>query len=137
MKYETYDRIVGQVQARAALGSREAAVSAIRSVLTTLGERVLATQAHQLAAQLPRELGVFLERTDGGATRFGLDELLRRIGAREGVPTALALEHARVVLAVVRDAVALSAIEPLRGALSSEERVALFEETPMELRVPR
>lgn len=128
MKYEKFDRMVGRVRARAGLGSREAAVSALRAVLTTFGERILASQAHQLAAQLPRELGVYLERTDGGATRFGLDELLRRVAARERVRPVEALHHTRAVIAVLHESVAPGAFQQLRRALPRDEFAALFEE---------
>ncbi len=127
MKLERYDAIVGRVRDRCGLGSRDAAVAVLGAVLTTLGERVLASQAHPLAAQLPPELGSFLERTDGGATRFGLDELLRRVATREGVSVDVALRHVRAVLGVIGEASAPAALDGIVRALSGEERAALFE----------
>lgn len=56
----TYDEFVGQVQHRAQLSDTGAAVAAIRATLETLGEHLFGGKAENLAAQLPREIGIHL-----------------------------------------------------------------------------
>lgn len=120
MKYEKYDHILGQVHARARLPSREAAVTAVRAVLSTLAERIRHEDAHHVASQLPREIGIFLEQSDGGVERFGVHEMIERIRAKEGTDLPAATYHTRVVFEVLRESVSPGAWSKLRDALPAE-----------------
>jgi uncharacterized protein (DUF2267 family) len=78
-------------------------------VLETLGERVSGGEVDDLAALLAPELRPPLERgkarSGGKATRMSLDEFLRAIAEREGVDLEQAQDHARAVLAMLREAI--------------------------------
>lgn len=104
-----HDELIGQVQARAQLGSRGDAETACRATLETLGERLPEGLADNLAAQLPREIGEHLRRTEvyGGAgtgERFDRHDFIERVGARAGADDPQAAYLARVVLEVVGEA---------------------------------
>lgn len=99
-----YHRFIGQVQARARLADEQAAVAATRATLTTLAERLPPGIAGNLAAQLPPEIGRFLQETDGGE-RFGLDEFVARVADKESRDEPAAAFHARVVTEVLTEAV--------------------------------
>ncbi|WIV68036.1 DUF2267 domain-containing protein [Natrialbaceae archaeon AArc-T1-2] len=80
-----YDDFIGEVQHRAQLDSREAALNITRATLLTLSERVQPGDADNLGAQLPEEIGRFLETVDD-VERFGMDEYLFEIADSEGAP---------------------------------------------------
>ena len=65
-----HDEFIGEVQARARLSSRGDAERATRAVLETLGERLAGGQPHNLAAQLPEEIGRHLEGRRVSARAF-------------------------------------------------------------------
>jgi uncharacterized protein (DUF2267 family) len=125
-----YDDFIGEVQQRAQLDSREAALSVSRATLTTLSERIEPGQAENLGAQLPEELGRFLETVDD-VERFGYDEFTDQVAERETIgehDPADAAFHAQVVVAVVDEAVSGSVLEDVRTQLPVEEGYdALFE----------
>ena len=99
-----HDQFIGQVQHRARLGSRGDAERATRATLETLAERMADGAAHNLAAQLPSEIGEHLRRNapdqSGTGEPFSLDEFFERVTEREGVDQPDAAFHARVVLEV-------------------------------------
>ncbi|WP_338003555.1 DUF2267 domain-containing protein [Natronoglomus mannanivorans] len=68
-----YDEFIGEVQHRAQLDSREAALSATRATLETLSERIQPGEAENLGAQLPGEIGRHLEKVDD-VDRFDFQE---------------------------------------------------------------
>ena len=125
-----YDEFIGEVQHRAQLDSREAALSISRATLTTLSERIQPGQAENLAAQLPAELGRFLEEVDD-VERFDFEEFVDRVTEREEIgeeDPADAAFHARVVLDVVDEAVTEGALEDVERGLPEDEGYdALFE----------
>lgn len=126
-----YDDFLGDVQNRGQLASQEDAVTATRVTLKTLSERIEPNGAENLAAQLPREIGVFLTEVDS-VERFGWDEYIDRIVERGHYnpedERGDAVYHARVVIDVVDDAVTDGAIEDLRDQISSaDEWNELFE----------
>lgn len=104
-----HDTFIGHVQDRARLTSRGDAERATRATLETLAERLTADEAKHIAAQLPQEIGLHLERTAGEPTRFGFDEFIDRVEAREkketpGVDRPDVVQHARAVCSVLQEA---------------------------------
>ncbi|NUB92253.1 DUF2267 domain-containing protein [Haloterrigena sp. SYSU A121-1] len=133
-----YDDFIGEVQHRAQLDSREAALSVSRATLTTLSERVQPDDAENLGAQLPDELGRFLEEVDD-VERFDFGEFVDRVAEREEIgedDRADAAFHARVVTDVVAEAVTSGELEDIERQLSEDEgydqlfEIAEEEESP-------
>jgi uncharacterized protein (DUF2267 family) len=92
MDYESFIALVE----KSAQASREEAEHAVRATLETLAERLSGGEADDVAAELPPELRPLL--ADGRRPEpFDLDEFLRRVAEREGVPRELAARHARAV----------------------------------------
>ena len=116
MDYHTF---IGRVQHRTRLGTFEEAVRATRATLETLGERLYGGEPSNLGAQLPEELGHYLERAKAGEA-FDLDEFLNRVQIREGVDLPEAVFHARVVLQVLREAVSPSLMRKVLDQLPPE-----------------
>jgi uncharacterized protein (DUF2267 family) len=87
----------------------ETAARATEAVLETLGERIAGGEVDDLIKELPPEFRPVLERgkehSGGRAQKMPLEEFVRRIAEREGVPVEIARDHARAVMNTVRDAV--------------------------------
>lgn len=118
-----YDTFLGEVQNRGQLSSREDAVTATRITLETLSQRIIPDEAENLAAQLPREVGIFLADVDT-VEQFEWDEFVDRIvekGQYTEDERADAVHHARVVMDVVDDAVTGNTLENLRDQISSAD----------------
>ncbi|PAZ17321.1 hypothetical protein CLM62_02750 [Streptomyces sp. SA15] len=127
-----HDTFIGQVQARAHLDSRGAAEAATRATLETLAERIPASLADNLAAQLPREVGEHLRRVatapdqpDTGV-RMEYREFLDRVAQRAGADTAKATHEARSVVEVVGEATEGSLMSKVRQSLDDELARILF-----------
>lgn len=114
-----YDEFIGQVQARARLGSTGEAVRATRATLAVLGQRLFGGEVEDLAAQLPSEVGYYLQQTEASES-FGLNEFFRRVSEHEGVDLPDAVHHARVVISVVQEAVTPSEVKDIRAQLPDE-----------------
>ena len=113
-----YDEFLVQVQHRAGLGSHAEAERATRATLETLAERLAGGEAHDLAAQLPPELARYLELPDAGiGAKLTLDEFFELVSEREGVDLPDAAFHARVVIAVLTEAVSMGEIKDVRAQL--------------------
>jgi uncharacterized protein (DUF2267 family) len=88
---------------------RETALLATEAVLETLGERIAGGEVDDLVKELPPEFRPVLERgkqrSGGQAQKMSLEEFVRRIAEREGVPADVARAHARAVMNTIRDAV--------------------------------
>lgn len=122
-----YDEFIAQVERRAALDSRDAAIRATGATLETLAERLAGGEAKDLASQLPPEIGVFLEQPLAGAGEpFSLDEFFQHVSNREGVSLADAAFHARVIVALISEVVTMGEIENVRAQLPADFR-QLFE----------
>lgn len=134
-----YEEFTGQVQARADLGSRQAAEAAVRATLETLGERVPDGVAAHLAAQLPHEAAEPLrrvvavheasphERAEGrerGET-FDLSVFAGRVAWRAETSEEAALGHAVAVLEVLDAAVAPELMRKLEDVLPPDIRDVL------------
>jgi putative drug exporter of the RND superfamily len=98
----TERELVERVAGRAGVGLTEAN-RATHAALSTLAERITPRESKALAAQLPRGLAGDVRRAARRPERFAADEFVRRVGEREGVPTAEAREHARAVLTTLED----------------------------------
>ena len=122
-----YDRFVGLVQSRAHLASSDEAIAAIRATLSTLSERIDPHEAHHLAAQLPREIGMYLEGNFAEkGERFDFGEFCKRVSDREHVDPPQAVYHARCVIETLGEAASAGEIRDVRSQLSSEFQ-PLFE----------
>ena len=122
-----YDEFISQVQRRAGLASREEAERATRATMETLGERLAGGEAKDLAAQLPPEIAQYLEQAYTGIReKFSLDEFFWRVSQREGVDLTESTFHARVVVALLSEAVTMGEIEDVRAQLP-EDFARLFE----------
>ncbi|MBW3625321.1 MAG: DUF2267 domain-containing protein [Armatimonadetes bacterium] len=116
-----YDEFVGQVQQRARLGSSGEAVTAIRSTLETLGQRLAGGAAGNLAAQLPQEIGRYLTESPGGTgERLGLDDFYMMVSVRESRELPEAVFHAKAVMAVLKEAVSDGEWEKIRAQFPDE-----------------
>ncbi|MEA2289988.1 MAG: hypothetical protein QOD55_1985 [Solirubrobacteraceae bacterium] len=102
------DEFVTRVADRTGLDA-DAARRAVDAVLDALGERITDGQAEDLAAWLPDELREPLERGNargkGEGRPLSRVEFERRVSDHEGVSPEVAREHARAVLAVLRESV--------------------------------
>lgn len=122
-----HDSFIGEVQNRAELASRGEALGASRATLQTLGERIEEGQATNLAAQLPDELGRFLEEEADTTESFGFREFVSRVAERDGNlggegaidddDRSDAALHARAVVDVLDEAVTEGQIEDVRDQL--------------------
>jgi uncharacterized protein (DUF2267 family) len=83
---------------------RERAAQATRAVLETLGERIAAGEARDLAERLPPGLAPWIATT-GRPEPFDVDEFLRRVAEREAVDAETAERHARAVFEALARAV--------------------------------
>ncbi|MDJ1131263.1 DUF2267 domain-containing protein [Streptomyces iconiensis] len=127
-----HDTFIGQVQARARLDSRGAAEGATRATLETLAERIPASLADNLAAQLPPEIGEHLRRVatapdqpDTGI-RMDPDEFLDRLAQRAGANKRKAAHEARCVVEIVGEATQGSLIDKIRQSLDAQLAQVLF-----------
>lgn len=121
-----FDRFTGQVQNRIELPGTGEALRAIRATLTTLGERLQAGEADDLAASLPMEIDFYLTgAVEEHGQHFDWDEFLDRVAEREGtagpIDRADAAYHARVVVALVAEVVTPSEIRQVRAQLPADE----------------
>ena len=99
------DDFLRKVTERGGLSSTDEARRVVDATLQTLSERILATEAADLAANLPVELTGAL-RTGDEAERFDLDEFVDRVRRRAGMDDqANVLQAAQAVMGVTREAV--------------------------------
>jgi uncharacterized protein (DUF2267 family) len=93
-------------------------------VLTTLAERIAGGEVHDLIARLPVEFHGALRGGDaaahGAARKMSLDEFVRRVAEREGVGLEAAFEHARAVIATLREAVGEDEFRDVSAQLPQE-----------------
>lgn len=119
-----HDELVGQLQQRARLDSRGHAERAARATLETLGERLTAGAAGNLADQLPIELGDHLRATAVAHGEepepFDSDEFLDRVSERERVDLPVAAFHARAVLEMVDEATTGGTLQKVRQQLPDD-----------------
>jgi uncharacterized protein (DUF2267 family) len=101
------EELLRRVAERAGLDV-DGARQATDAVLETLAERIAGGEVKDLIASLSPELHPPLrkgnELSHGAARPMSVDEFVRRVAEREGVTPPVALEHARVVFATLREA---------------------------------
>jgi uncharacterized protein (DUF2267 family) len=115
----TFDRFLGEVQYRAGMPSTVEAMRTTEAVLQTLGERIEARQAKDIAAQLPRELASHLQ-TKEHALKLPLDDFFRKVANRAQVDVPKAVQDVRVVFEVLQYAVSPLEIANVRQQLPAE-----------------
>ncbi len=111
-----YHDFLGQVQHRARVSSQDEAVRATRATLHVLKKRLAGNEASHLAAQLPQEIGIFLQDSIE-SERFDLSEFFRKVSEEEGVDLPDAVQHVRAVIATLQQAVTPSEIDDVRAQL--------------------
>ncbi len=111
-----FDQFVGKVQHQAKLSGTDEALRAIQATLETLAERTAGKEAHNLAAQLPEEIGKYL-KSSGPTDSFSIDEFFNRVAVKENVDKPVSVFHARAVINVIQSAVSAGEIENLRAQL--------------------
>lgn len=117
-----FDEFTGQVNHRLELPGTGETVRVIRATLMTLGQRLPAGQANDLAASLPIEIKWYLTgapREHG--ERFDWQEFVTRVSEIEGVDRPDAAYHAQVVIDLVNSAVPASDFRQLRDVLPESE----------------
>lgn len=100
--------------------SRDVAERAVRATLETLGQRLPAAEAEDLAAQLPPPLATYLHQTASQDEEFPVDEFYERVAELGELPPEDAEDQAKAVLAVLDDAVSAGQITDLIAALPAD-----------------
>ena len=117
-----FDEFTGTIQHRLELPGTGEAVRAIRATLMTLGQRIPAGNAEDLAASLPMEVKWYLTgAVPEHGQRFDWREFLSRVSEIEGTDQAAAAYHARVVIDLVHTEVPESDFQQLRASLPESE----------------
>ena len=117
-----FDEFTGAVQHRLELPGTGEAVRAIRATLMTLGERIPAGAAEDLAASLPMEIRWYLTGAVAEhGQRFDWQEFVSRVSEIENADPADAAYHARVVVDLVHSQVPPSDFQQLRDQLPESE----------------
>ncbi|MDS0474441.1 DUF2267 domain-containing protein [Natrinema sp. 1APR25-10V2] len=117
-----FDEFIGQVQHRLELPGSGDTVRAIRATLVTLGQRIPAGAAEDLAGSLPMEIRWYVTGAvhDHGQ-RFDWHEFVSRVSEIERVDPSTAAYHARVVIDLVHSQVPASDFQQLRDQLPESQ----------------
>jgi uncharacterized protein (DUF2267 family) len=126
-----HDDFVQLVAQSAGIG-RHDAERAVQATLSTLAERISAGEARDLAARLPPELAPWLGAPQR-SERFDVDEFVRRVAVREGTDEAPAERHARVVLAVLAQAVGPKELDDVLAQLPRDFAVLVARGSDVEV----
>ncbi len=120
-----YDEFIKEVQTRAHLDNEDQALKAAESTLNTLAERILKSEAEELAAQLPQQIGLYLVAGEY-AQSFDMEQFYYKVSLRESLGQPLAMMHARAVMSVVEQAVSPGELRDMLAELPTEEYESLF-----------
>lgn len=121
-----HDTFIGEVQNRAELPSRGAALSATRATLETFGDRLQEGEATNLSSQLSDELARYLEEHADTTESFGYNEFIERVAERDenlgdsDEDLSAAGLHARAVIDVLEEAVTEGELDDLEDQLPDE-----------------
>lgn len=117
-----FDEFTGTIQHRLELPGTGETVRAIRATLMTLGQRIPAGNAEDLAASLPLEVKWYLSGavTDHGQ-RFDWQTFVTRVSEIEGSDRSEAAYHAQIITDLVSNAVPDSDLQQLRDQLPERE----------------
>jgi uncharacterized protein (DUF2267 family) len=117
-----FDEFTGTVQHRLELPGTGETVRAIRATLMTLGERIPAGAAEDLAASLPMEIDWYLTGAVAEhGQRFDWQEFVARVSEIERADPPKAAYHAQVVVDLVGSLVPPSDLQQLRDQLPESE----------------
>ena len=117
-----FDEFTGQVHHRLELSGTAETLRAIRATLMTLGQRIQAGEAEDLASSLPMEIGWYLTgpvREHG--ERFDWQSFVRRVAEIEGIDPPEAAYHAQVIMDLVSRAVPPTAMRQIRDQLPEDD----------------
>jgi uncharacterized protein (DUF2267 family) len=115
------DRFIAIVQREAGLSNEAEAQQAVRAVLETLSERLMAGLIKTLRAELPEEAAKHLSLRDPHQS-FDADEFLRRVVRRAGTDPATAERYAKAVFLALSRALEPDPFRALLGELSKDYR---------------
>ena len=117
-----FDEFTGEVQHRLELADTGETVRAIRATLLTLGQRIPAGNAEDLAASLPMEIRWYMTgAVHEHGQRFDWREFVDRVTEIENAEPADAAYHARVIVDLVHTLVPPSDFQQLRDQLPESE----------------
>jgi uncharacterized protein (DUF2267 family) len=117
-----FDEFTGQLQHRLGTPGTGETVRAARATLSTLGSRIPAGAAEDLAASLPMEIDWYLTgAVHEHGQRFDWREFVQRVAEIEGTEPQDAAYHAQIVIDLVAELVPPSDLEDLRGMLPEAE----------------
>jgi len=117
-----FDEFTGTIQHRLELSGTGETVRATRATLMTLGQRIPAGNAEDLAASLPLEIKWYLTGAVGDhSQRFDWQTFLTRVSEIEGVDRSAAAYHAQVIIDLVSTLVPASDLQQLRDQLPESE----------------
>jgi len=117
-----FDEFTGTIQHRLEFSGTGETVRAIRATLSTLGRRIPAGAAEDLAASLPMEIRWYLTgAVHEHGQRFDWREFVDRVGDLENADHADAAYHAQVIVDLVHAQVPGSDFQQLRDQLPESE----------------
>jgi uncharacterized protein (DUF2267 family) len=130
------ERLVDEVMRRAGFQQPAMASLAIDATLEVMGQRLGATEARALVAELPTTSGQAVARGPHGGC-FDRDELYRRVSRREGVRIGFAVEHVQVVCQVLAEALGVDGGARLRRSLPPDIAELVMPRAPTPAPPPR
>ena len=117
-----FDEFTGQVQHRLQLSDTGRTLRAIRATLMTLGQRIPAENAEDLAANLPIEIKWYMTgAVHEHGQRFDWQEFVKRVSDIEGIDRSDAAYHARLIIDLLNEEVPASDFRQLRDMLPESE----------------
>jgi len=115
----TYEQFISAVARRAEVPEDQAEEPA-RAALSVLADRLTAGEADDIASQLPKPLKEVMIPGQPRAQGFGLEEFIRRVASRAGVPEEDATRGARAVMTTLREAISGGEFEDMMAQLPGE-----------------
>jgi len=112
------EEFLDRVRSKSGVTDRTDATRLVEATLATLGERIGADEARQLAAQLPGELKEAVP--EGPAERFGVDEFRDRVRERSALGERVGDDELAVVFEVLSAAVSSGELADVRGRLPDD-----------------
>src|SRR5919202_5182644 len=118
MKYEEFIQNVAQAEG---IGSKEKAEEVAHTALKVLGSRLQEGEAHDLASQLPPELGDAVRTGAASMQKLSVDEFVGRVGREAGIDDqAEAERYVRAVIGTMSEAVTRGELTDVFSQLPSE-----------------